>query len=56
MKQFYISINKTCALNLVWGKEPQSLMKCKKNKWAGLCHLIYIVNYVILTFEIKNYD
>jgi len=32
MKQFYISTNKTYALNLSWGEEPQPLIKCKQNK------------------------
>jgi hypothetical protein len=31
MKQFCISINKTCDLNL-WGEETQPLIKFKQNK------------------------
>ncbi len=38
MKQLYISTNKICALNLIWGEEPPPLIKCKQNKCEGLYH------------------
>ncbi len=42
MKQFYICINQTCALNL-WGEETQPLIKCKQNKV-----------YIIHTFAMES--
>jgi hypothetical protein len=53
MVQFYISTNKTCALNLIWGKEPQPLIKCKQDKWEGLYHsyLYHGVTFILLFFS-----
>jgi hypothetical protein len=53
MIQFYISTNKTCVLNLIWGEEPQPLIKCKQNKWEGLYHsyLYHGVTFNRLSFS-----
>jgi len=52
MKQFYISNNRTCALNL-WGEETQPLIKCKQNKWDGLYHsyLCHGVTFILFSFN-----
>jgi hypothetical protein len=53
MIQFHISTNKTCALNLILGEEPQPLIKCKQNKWEGLYHsyLYHGVTFILLSFN-----
>jgi hypothetical protein len=53
MKQFYISTNKTCVLNLIWGWELQPLIKCKQNKWEGSYHsyLCHGVTFIIFSFN-----
>jgi hypothetical protein len=53
MKQFYITTNKTCALNLIWEEEPQLLIKGKQNKWEGLYHsyLCHGVTFILLSFN-----
>ncbi len=50
MIQFYISTNKTCALNLIWGEEPQPLIKCKQTKWEGLYH-----SYLFVSLDRKRH-